>query len=98
MNWPTDSVDLLITLIDEANRRLAARGTITAVEVAAWNVLDGDTIDLRGAQVVDLAPVIELGQATIQLVQGTLPPAPAGTWWLYGFPGGPHTVTMRELT
>jgi hypothetical protein len=98
MNWPTDGVDLLITLIAEANRRLAARGTITAVEVATWNVLDGDTIDLRGAQVVDLAPVVELGQAMIQLVQGTLPPAPGGTWWLYGFAAGPRMVAMREPT
>jgi hypothetical protein len=32
------------------------------------------------------------------LLQGTLAPAPVGTWWLYGLDGGPRTVTMAEPT
>jgi hypothetical protein len=95
MNWPIQHVDLLTVLIAEANRRLTSRKAITALDVAGWKVLGEETIELRGAEVVDLAPVVELGQATIQLVEGTLPPPPAGTWWLYGFPGGRQTVTMR---
>jgi hypothetical protein len=42
--------------------------------------------------------VVDLGQTTIQLVDGTLPAAPVGTWWLYGFAGGPRTVGMRRPT
>jgi hypothetical protein len=96
MSWPIDGVDLLRSLLVEVSRRLAARGTLTADEVATWNVLDGDTIDLRGAEVVDLAQVVELTQATIELIDGTLAQPPAGTWWLYGFPGGRSTVGMRN--
>src|SRR6266540_4111889 len=43
-----------------------------------------------------IAPIAELGEAIIQLLQGTLPPPPAGTWWSFGFSGGPGTVAMRD--
>lgn len=98
ISWPIDRVDLLVTLIAEATRRLAVQRTITPAEIANWKVLDGDTIDLRGAHIVDLAPVIELGRATIQLVEDTLRPPPVGTWWLYGLASGPRTVAMGQPT
>jgi hypothetical protein len=96
LSWPTDGVGLLRSLLVEVSRRLAARGTLTADEVATWNVLEGDTIDLRGAEVVEMAEVVELTQATIELIDGTLPEPPTGTWWMYGFPGGRTTVAMRN--
>jgi hypothetical protein len=97
-DWPSQGVDLLVQLINEANRRLAARGSITAAEVAEWKAVGADQVHLRGAEVVDLSPVVELGQATVQLIHGTLPPPPAGTWWFYGNEGGPRTIGMREPT
>lgn len=96
LSWPVDGVELLVTLLAEANRRMAALKTITADEVACWQILGGDTICLRGARVVDLTPVIELGEATIELIRGTLPWPPVGTWWMYGFPSGRSIVNMRE--
>jgi hypothetical protein len=68
-------------LLVEVGQRLAARATLTVDEVATWVVLDGDTIDLRGAVVVDMAEVVELTQATIELIDGTLPEPPIGTLW-----------------
>jgi hypothetical protein len=93
--WLADRVGLLRSLLVEVGRRLAARGRLTVDEVATWNVLDGDTIDLRGAEVVDMAEVVELTQATIELIDGTLPEPPPGTLWMYGFPGGRSTVPRR---
>jgi hypothetical protein len=70
-------VGLLRSLLVEVGRRLAARGTLTVDEVATWNVLDGEA-DLRGALVVDMAEVVELTQATIERIDGTLPEPPTG--------------------
>lgn len=95
LSWPVDGVDLLRSLLMEVSRRLTARGTLSADEVATWDVLDGDTIGLRNAAIVDLAPVVELTQATIQLLEGTLPQAPPGTCWMYGLEGGRLTVPIR---
>ncbi|WP_345634108.1 hypothetical protein [Rugosimonospora acidiphila] len=95
-SWPPREVDLLRSLLIDVSRRLAVRGTVAADGVATWDVLDGGTISLRGAEVVDLTPVIELAGATVQLVEGTLPRAPAGTWWAYGFEGGRRTIAMRS--
>jgi hypothetical protein len=95
LSWPPDGVRLLRSLLTEVSRRLAARRMLSADEVATWDVLDGNTIELRNAQVVDLTPVVELTQATIQLLEGALPQAPNGTWWLYGFEGGRGTVSIR---
>jgi hypothetical protein len=95
LSWPLDGVRLLKSLLMEVSRRLTVRGMLSADEVATWDVLDGDTIGLRNAEVVDLAPVVELTQATIQLLEGTLPQAPSGTCWMYGFEGGRHTIAIR---
>jgi hypothetical protein len=95
-NWPADGVDLLRSLLVEVSHRLAARGTLSADEVATWNVLDGDTIDLRGVGVVDMYEVVELIEATIELIDGTFPDPPPGTLSMYGFPGGRSTVPRRD--
>jgi hypothetical protein len=96
LNWPAESVGLLRSLLVEASHRLAARRTLTAEEVATWNVLDGRTIDLRGAEIVDMYEVVELTEATIELIGGTFPEPPPGTLWMYGFPGGRSTVPRRD--
>ncbi|SRR6266496_2291937 len=91
-----EPLDEFIALIAEASRRLRQRRTVTAAEAAEWRVLDDETVLWRSADAVDTAPIAELGEAIIQLLQGTLPPPPAGTWWSFGFSGGPGTVAMRD--
>ena len=90
---PIDELDAdqqtwLLSWVQEAYSRLAARGGVSSAEVAGWDVLDGETIHLRGADHVAAAPLVELGQAIAQLTAGTLPPAPEGKHWLFGTPSG----------
>jgi hypothetical protein len=96
IDWPAESVGLLRSLLVQASQRLAARGALTAEEVATWNLLDGYTIDLRGAEVVDMYEVVELTEATIELIDGAFTEPPPGTLWMYGFPGGRSTVPRRD--
>jgi hypothetical protein len=93
-------LDELIALIAEATRRLRQRRTVTvtAAEAAEWIVLDDQTVLWRPADAVDTEPIAELGEAVMQLLQGTLPSPPLGTWWYFGLSGGPQTVAMRDPT
>jgi hypothetical protein len=84
----------LLVLIVEASRRLRERETITAVEAAAWEVLDGHTVIWRSASAVATYDIADLGDAIIGLVRGTLSTPPDGTWWLFGLPGDPRTIKM----
>ena len=78
----------LLTWVQEACSRLTARGGVSSAEVADWDVLDGETIHLRGASHVAAGPLAELGEAIEQLLAGALPPAPDGQHWFFGPPSG----------
>ena len=93
--WRGDRLDLLMRLIEEANRRLDELERVTASEVRGWTALGDQMIELR-RDTVDTAPVVELGQGVLQLLRGTLQPAPKGTWWFYGVEGGRQTIPMRH--
>jgi hypothetical protein len=82
----------LLTWVQEASSRLTARGGVSAAEVAGWDVLDGETVHLRGADHVAAAPLAELGEAIAQLLAGTLPPAPQGQHWYFGTPAGRGSI------
>jgi hypothetical protein len=84
----------LLELIAEANRRVRHRGTITAAEAAAWEVLDGHSVIWRSALVMDTAPIVELGEALTALVQGSLAYPPAGSRWFFGASGGATTIPV----
>ena len=91
-------LDEVVALIAEASRRLRQRRTVTAAEAVQWRVLDNHTVLWRSADAVDTAPIAELGEAIIQLLRGTLPSPPPGTWWYFGLSGGPRTVAMHDPT
>jgi hypothetical protein len=87
-----DQIKHLVDWLLEAARRLRDRRRITAKEAAQWYVIDGDTINWRDDDVVDTEPTAQLGEAIVQMIEGPLPPAPAGTQWYYGRPGAPLTI------
>ncbi|MEV4624856.1 hypothetical protein AB0J90_01005 [Micromonospora sp. NPDC049523] len=90
--WPAEQVERFVGWVAEAGRRLAVRGTITEAEAYAWKVLDDHTVAWRGEATVDTGPVVQLAEAVIALVNGTLPPPPDGHSWFYGLPDGPRTL------
>lgn len=91
-----DERHYLLSLIMEAVERLRTYGTITAAQAARQFVLDGRPVFLRGDTHVDTNVVADLGQAMIDLVERTLPPAPTGTVWFLGVEGGPRTIGVRR--
>lgn len=84
----------LAQLFDEAAELVRERGLFTADEAAAWPILDDTPVKFRGREPEPTAPAAELGHALAQVIRGTLPPAPTGTWWFYGPPGGRRTIRM----
>ncbi len=92
-----DSVQraVLLDYFVAAGRRLRRRDTITAAEARKWHVVDDRSVLWRGEAAVKTAPIADLADALKQLAEGKLPPTPAGKWWYFGLPDGPHTIAMR---
>ena len=86
--YTVDQRAALLGWVAEAGSRLASRGGVSREEVAQWDVLDGETIHLRGAEHVDAGPLVELAQAMADLAAGTMEPAPEGRYWYFGTPSG----------
>jgi hypothetical protein len=93
--WSSAQRQIFIELAEGACKKLTARESIPAEEVAGWPLVNDLHISARGAEEVFTAPVIELGHAIIALVSGNLPRPPKGEAWFYGTPTGRSTIRMR---
>ncbi len=93
--WFAEQIDEFISIVRSACHIMSERRTIPAEEIVAWPMLDVLHLYTRGAAEVNTVELVELGEAIVALVNGSLPPAPKGTWWLYGWPGGRSTIEMR---
>lgn len=93
--WTLDQCVLVQTVISEAIQELKKVESISADEAAAWRVHDESGICFRGHKQILSAPIITLGQAITNLLQGALPKPPPGTWWFYGISEGTETIRMR---
>lgn len=87
-DFDVDQRQSLLAWLGAAGSRLSARGGVGAAEVSTWDVLDGETIHLRGADHVAPGPLVELARAFAELIDGTLEPAPEGRFWYFGTPRG----------
>jgi hypothetical protein len=92
--WPVERRDIFTALVTEACGALANRESIRADEVAAWPILGGEGLHARGAQRIATGPIIELGKALVDLVNGSLPTPPEVFCWLFGLPEGRTTTRM----
>lgn len=94
--WCGGHEEQFLSLLTEAGRRLAERGTITAQQAAAWIVLDDTPIIWRGQDAVDTNPVVAFADALAAIIRGTYPQAPPGQQWYFGHPGEVLTIQMRQ--
>ena len=94
--WSEEQIKVLIELMGKACRLLEERVGIPAKEIQAWTILNDLRIYARGFETVPTGPVVRLGQAIISLLDGSLPMAPASTWWFYGIEDSPGTVERRQ--
>jgi hypothetical protein len=97
-----EQAGILICIVRHAVRRLELRRTITDAE-AATMVFEPDRsvgfepdcrVIWRSEDEVSTAPIVELGNALIKLLDGTLPQPPKGTWWAFGWKDF-RTIQMR---
>lgn len=93
--WSSTQRQTFITLAERACKKLATRQSIPAQEIASWPLVNELRIFPRSATEVLTAPIIELGQAIVELVSGKLPRPPKGEAWFYGTPTGRSTIRMR---
>ena len=93
--WTDGQRQILMTLIESACRELEKSALIPAEVAATWHIHDGRGVFFRGAAQIATAPVVLLGRAVGQLLEGELPVAPTGSWWLYGVEDGISTVARR---
>ena len=95
-DWSDQQIKTFTALAEKACKELSRRCEIPADEIASWPILDDLKIFPRGLPAVGTQSPIRLGQAVIQLVNGSLPEPPAGTWWFFGTEDAPRTLTKRE--
>ena len=95
-SWSVEQLAVFKHLVLEACEQLQKREEISSAEIETWPMIDDLRIFTRGAKEVSTAPVVELGRAVVSLLEGSLPPPPAGTWWCFGCPEGRTTIRKRE--
>jgi hypothetical protein len=95
-----EQLQVIMRLIDRSCLELEKRERISVHEEKAWEkawkMPDGIGMYWRGYSEFPTAPVVELGRAIRELLCGTLPPAPKGTWWFYGTETGRQTIAMHQ--
>ena len=95
-NWSPEQLQLVRTLAIAACEVLAKRREISAEEMSSWSLHDGEGVFPRGYASITTESAIRLGRAIIQLLDGSLPEAPRGTWWFFGTEDAPPTVAQRQ--
>jgi hypothetical protein len=94
--WSPEQVQSVRELAMAACELLSKRREISADEMSSWSLLNGEGVFPRGYASVTTESVIRLGQAIIQLLDGSLPEAPRGTWWFFGTEDAPNTLAKRQ--
>jgi hypothetical protein len=97
-DWSAPQIATFVRLAREACVRVGRREGFLAVDMEAWSILEGRGVFARGASEVPSGPVVELGDAIVALIEGTLPAAPVGTAWFYGTPSGRCTIATRPTS
>lgn len=91
-----DAVKAFATIASEAAARLGALRAVTKADAELRRIEGWPAIwrDLHGPS-MPTAPMADLANAMTELLRGTLPQPPPGTWWYLGLPDGPSTITMN---
>ena len=95
-NWSADQVLSVKELATAACEALSRQREISAQEMSSWPLLDGEGVFPRGLASVTTESAVRLGRAIIQLVDGSLPEPPRGTWWFFGTEDHPLTLAKGE--
>jgi len=92
--WSGGHEEEFIALIREAAGQLADRRSISRDEAARWLVLEEHPIIWRNQDSIETAPIVAFASELIEIIHGTYPRPPEGTWWFLGSPGETKTIRM----
>lgn len=95
-NWDPWQVQTVRELATAACGELAMRNEITSEEMLSWSVYEGGGVDPRNCASITGESARSLGLAIIQILEGTLPEPPPGTWWFFGTDNAPHPIAKRS--
>jgi hypothetical protein len=94
-SWSSEQTATVTKLATAACSELSKRAEIPAEEIESWLLLDDLRPFARSLPSVTTASAIRLGRAIIELINGTFPESPAGTWWLFSTEDAPTTIRKR---
>jgi hypothetical protein len=95
--WTAAQQDEFADAAHQACLALAGEPQLQLATIAQWTLLDNRPLVQRLAlwdDPIDTQPIVELGEAVVQLLRDTLPPPPPHARWLYGFRGGRRPMTI----
>lgn len=86
-NWNAQELRVIVGLLDSLTHRLRTQSDFPSKTYGT---------DFRGAETFPTEPVVQLADATGDLLNGTLRRPPPGHWWFYGLVDGPRTLKRSE--
>lgn len=81
--WTPEQVATVIQLSKLAIRTILEKGDIPAATVTAWRILESHSIFCRGFDPIPALAVVGLGDAFVDLLQGSLATPPTGHQWFF---------------
>lgn len=72
-DWSAPQIATFVRLAREACVRVGRRERLSATEMEAWSIMEGEGVFARGADEVLSGPIVELGEAIVTLLEGELP-------------------------
>src|SRR5262245_54930801 len=96
--WTSQQTETVSRLARQVCDSLSTREDILVDEIESWQMLEGNDLRCfaRGLPAVTTASAIRLGEAIIQLIDGTLPEPPPGTWWFFATEDCAPTIQKRN--
>jgi hypothetical protein len=94
--WSQPQIRAVIALCRTATEAVRSQGDIPAREVESWQILEDYRIFPRGHDPIPSEAIARFGDAVVQLLEGTLAPAPAGRWWFFTLDNDIRTIAKRS--
>lgn len=95
-HWDELAVKDVIELCATASQAVRNHGNVSHSDVLDWDILDGQSIFLRGHDPVPYEPIARIGDAIVALLTNALPIPPVGHWWFFALADEIETIEMKS--
>lgn len=94
-DWTESEVKAVIEMCGSASQAVRIHGDVSYFDVSDWDILDGQSIYLRGHDPVPYEPVARIGDAIVALLTNTLTNPPIGHLWCFTLADEIGTIEMK---